>query len=93
MAEQTIIEGDCLVEMRKFADKSFDLVLTDPPYGDGIGYGRFDKEIANNEDESINYKALPEIYRLLTEGGGVLPFYELALFVAHTGVFGRIRAF
>lgn len=33
MAEQTVIQGDCLEVMKTFADKSFDLVLTDPPYG------------------------------------------------------------
>jgi len=32
MSEQKIIQGDCLEVMRGFADKSFDLVLTDPPY-------------------------------------------------------------
>jgi len=31
--EQKIIQGDCLEVMKTFADKSFDLVLTDPPYG------------------------------------------------------------
>lgn len=30
---QEIINGDCLEIMRKMPDKSFDLVLTDPPYG------------------------------------------------------------
>lgn len=35
---QTVVQGDCLVEMRKFADKQFDLVLTDPPYGVEFGY-------------------------------------------------------
>jgi len=30
---QEIIQGDCLEVMKGFADKSFDLVLTDPPYG------------------------------------------------------------
>lgn len=30
---QEVIQGDCLEVMRGFADKSFDLVLTDPPYG------------------------------------------------------------
>ena len=33
MSGQIIIEGDCLEVMRGFADKQFDLVLTDPPYG------------------------------------------------------------
>lgn len=31
--KQEIILGDCLEVMRGFSDKSFDLVLTDPPYG------------------------------------------------------------
>lgn len=30
---QEIIQGDCLEVMKGFADKSFDLILTDPPYG------------------------------------------------------------
>lgn len=30
---QTIYLGDCLEVMKTFPDKSFDLVLTDPPYG------------------------------------------------------------
>ena len=32
MAE-TLYKGDCLIEMNKIADKSVDLILTDPPYG------------------------------------------------------------
>lgn len=32
MSTQTVLQGDCLEIMRGFADKSFDLVLTDPPY-------------------------------------------------------------
>lgn len=28
-----LINGDCLVEMKKIGDKSVDLILTDPPYG------------------------------------------------------------
>jgi hypothetical protein len=30
----TIYNGDCLEVMKQFEDKSFDLVLTDPPYPD-----------------------------------------------------------
>jgi len=36
MEVDRIIEGDCLIEMKQFPDKYFDLVLTDPPYGIGI---------------------------------------------------------
>lgn len=32
MAEQKIIQGDCLEVMKTFPDKSFDLVFSDPPY-------------------------------------------------------------
>ena len=32
----TIYHGDCLGVMKQFEDKSFDLVLTDPPYGIGV---------------------------------------------------------
>lgn len=72
MTSQTIIEGDCLEVMKTLGDGSFDMILTDPPYGDGIGYGRSEKVIANNEDESINYKVLPILYEKLKEGGGLL---------------------
>ena len=33
MAEQTIIEGNCIELLKQYPDKSFDLVITDPPYG------------------------------------------------------------
>lgn len=48
MSEQKIIQGDCLEVMRGFPDKSFDLVLTDPPYG--IGFMYQDKEKANSPE-------------------------------------------
>jgi DNA modification methylase len=34
-----IIKGDCLEVMKRFSDESFDLVLTDPPYGVGADSG------------------------------------------------------
>jgi DNA modification methylase len=37
MSEQKIIQGDCLEVMKTFPDKSFDLILTDPPYGINVG--------------------------------------------------------
>ena len=32
-----IIKGDCLKEIKKIPDKSFDLVFADPPYNMQIG--------------------------------------------------------
>lgn len=37
--KQEVIQGDCLEVMKTFPDKSFDLVLTDPPYGIGADKG------------------------------------------------------
>lgn len=45
--------------------EKFDLIVTDPPYGDNISYGRCGKTILNNEDETINYKILPLLYNVL----------------------------
>ena len=57
-----VYNEDCFITISRMKDNSLDLVLTDPPYGDGVGYGRKGKEILNNEDESINYKFLDAIY-------------------------------
>jgi len=64
-------QGDCLELLKQIPDNSVHLVVTDPPYGDGFGYGRLDKEIENNEDETINYKVLPILYSKIREGGSV----------------------
>lgn len=54
-----IIQGDCLKVMRDFADKSFDLVLTDPPYGinadkgvGGFGSSKTDKHYKGDWDST-----------------------------------------
>lgn len=53
--------GDCIELIDNLPNNSIDLVLTDPPYGDEVGYGRNNKEIANNTID-INYKLLDKIY-------------------------------
>ena len=53
---------DCFNVIAQIPNEFLDLVIVDPPYGDGIGYGRSNKEIINNEDESINYKFLDAIF-------------------------------
>lgn len=50
--EQKIIQGDCMEIMRGFPDKSFDLVLTDPPFG------------LPNEDFPLVREALKEAKRI-----------------------------
>lgn len=53
-----VYNDDCFKIIKQMPDNYLDLVIVDPPYGDGIGYGRKGKEILNNEDESINYAFL-----------------------------------
>ena len=43
----TLINGDCLEEMKKMPDKGVDLCLTDPPYGVDIKYGHYDDTLEN----------------------------------------------
>ena len=60
MSEQTVIQGDCLEVMKTFADKSFDLVLTSPPYDNLRDY----------EEYSFDFEgAAREIQRVLKDGG------------------------
>ena len=65
---------DCLEGMEKLPDNSIDLIITDPPYGDNIGYGRSNKEILNNEDETINYKMLDICYLKLKNDSNLYLF-------------------
>lgn len=44
MTTQTIINADCLEYMKSLPDKSFDLVLTDPPYGLDMGNPKNNKQ-------------------------------------------------
>ena len=56
-----VYNDDCFNIINLMPDNFLDLVIVDPPYGDGVGYGRGNKEIMNNEDESINYRFLDAI--------------------------------
>lgn len=66
MSTQTIIQGDCLEVMRTFPDKSFDLLVTDPPYGIRISSNpfrqKFEKE---NWDDAVPSEAtFSEMFRI-----------------------------
>ena len=39
--------GDCIAVMKTFADKSFDITVTDPPYNVGYKYNSHDDEMEN----------------------------------------------
>jgi len=65
METNRFIHGDCIQVMKEFPNNSIDLIITDPPYVDNIGYGWNNKTIKNNENPLINCLALVECYRVL----------------------------
>lgn len=85
MAEQKIIQGDCLEVMKTFPDKSFDLVLTDPPYGMSYQSSwRTDKydliPFDDGNDTSWLIPFLKESYRLLKDDRHIYIFCNDYLF-------------
>lgn len=87
MSEQIIIEGDCLEVMRGFADKQFDLVLTDPPYG-------MEKDFANDgpeEADKLCRAAMDECRRVAR--GNILSFWSaqrMQRIIDNFGIYKRI---
>src|SRR3990167_1081325 len=72
--EIKIIEGDCLIEMKKMADKSVDLILTDPPYGiDFCSSWTSRKERLQNDKlnswQNLLKPMLSEFKRIITDTG------------------------
>ena len=53
--EQKIIQGDCLEVMKGFADKSFDLVITSPPYDNQVIFILMKILDLNNRDFYLIY--------------------------------------
>ncbi len=61
---QTIFHGDCLKIMKQFSDKSFDLCLTDPPYGISQKSGGFrGKELDFGKWDKFTKKQLKNLLR------------------------------
>jgi len=58
----TIYNGDAVEIMKQFPDKSFDLVLTDPPYGVGVDYDTYDD--SQGALRSLVADSIPEIIRV-----------------------------
>lgn len=60
-----IICGNALHILKQLPDKSIDLVVTDPPYGDNIAYGIHNRTIAGNEHPLVALAVMAECYRVL----------------------------
>ena len=64
MPEITLINGDCLEEMRMMADKSVDLTITSPPYDKLRTYGG---------NFNFNFEGISqELWRVIKQGGVVV---------------------
>jgi len=74
METNKIIHGDCIEVMKTFPKNSVNLIITDPPYGDNVGYGVNNKKIKNNENPLINCSALFECYRILKKNTSMYIF-------------------
>ena len=69
-----IIEGDCLVELKKIPKETIDLVLTDPPFNIGKNYGLYKDKM--NKEDYIEWceKWLTECMRILKPTGSLYLF-------------------
>lgn len=80
MTTQTIINADCLEYMKTLPDKSFDLILTDPPYSRNTITAHSREGIRNLADLSIQeffYREMfVQIARLLKDGGVCFTFCD-----------------
>jgi len=61
---------DCMVGMKQFPDKYFDLAIVDPPYGIGMGGGQIGnsktdyKQFAGNDDKIPDKEYFIELFRI-----------------------------
>ncbi len=69
--ENKVIYGDCLEEIKKIADKSIDLVITDPPYGTKTDQR---ETFMLGEFSNVMPLILPEIFRVLKDDGAFYCF-------------------
>ncbi len=68
-----IIHGDACTELKKLETASVDLIITDPPYL--VNYrDRLGRTIANDDNADAVLPAIPEMARVLKDGGYMLLF-------------------
>lgn len=60
-----IICGNSLQVVKNLPESSIDLIVTDPPYGDNIGYGTHNIRIAGNEHPLLALSVMSDAYRAL----------------------------
>lgn len=63
---QEMLHGDCLREMKKYANKSFEVVVTSPPYNIGMSYNTYDDRRLDYNEWTIAW--LTEAMRVSKRG-------------------------
>lgn len=72
-----IICADAEQLLKDLPSKSIDLVITDPPYGDNVGYGKYLRTIQGNEHPLLGLSVLSSCYRLLKPNSNAYMFCGL----------------
>ena len=67
VAEQTVIQDDCLTALKRFPDGFFDAVITSPPYNLGIAYKTYDDRRPRQEYLSWLKEVGAELTRVMTD--------------------------
>lgn len=74
MNDFKLINGDCLIELKKIPDKSVNLILIDPPYN--IGKDKWDKWKSVEDYIEFIGKVLLECQRVLKDNGSFYFFHN-----------------
>jgi site-specific DNA-methyltransferase (adenine-specific) len=65
----TIINGDCIQEMKKLPEGCVDLIVTSCPYGVGIDYDVHDDDMTIDEYLEFTHSWLEQAFRVLKDDG------------------------
>jgi len=71
-----VLTGDALSILRGLPDRSVDVVLTDPPYGNNIGYGKARTRIAGDENPLVGLAGIAACYRILKANSTLYSFCD-----------------
>ena len=77
--KNTVIQGDCLEEMKKIPNKSVDIVFTSPPYNLGNGHHTGNKRhkayndnMSEEQYQKWQIEVLVECFRVLKDDGSLI---------------------
>lgn len=72
--KQEIVLGDCITEMRKLAENSFNLIIADPPYNLNKDFGPWKESERRAEWKNWTRQWLTEAQRVLSERGNIFVY-------------------